>query len=103
MLYTYNIGGDPVSGSVGMFPEAISVSVPAGSYKVLSNAINVRLAPSKSSAIVGQEKKGQIIDFDGWSKVADGFVWGRYTTPNGTIRYAAVRTTNGFQYAQQIK
>lgn len=103
MLYAYNVGGDPVSGSVGLSSDAVSVSVPAGSYKVLSKAVNIRLAPSKSSTIVGQEMKGQIIDLDGWSKVSDGFVWGRFTSPKGLIRYIAVRTTNGRQYMQETK
>lgn len=101
MQTTFNVGGDPVSGSVGTSPNTVSISVPAGSYKVLSNLLNIRMAPSSAGNIVEQRKKGQVIHLDGWSSVAGGYVWGRFENPTGKYRYVAVRTTRGQDYLEK--
>lgn len=82
--------------------NTVSTSVPAGTYKVIVDNLNVRTAPTISSSTVAQYSKNETIVLDNYSKVADGYVWGRYTGNSGNQRYIAVRTTNGTVYAQKI-
>lgn len=82
--------------------SGVSVSIPAGKYKIIVDSLNVRSVPSTSGATVAKYTKNQTVTLDGYSKVADGYVWGRYTGGSGNLRYIAVRTTSGKEYAQRV-
>lgn len=81
---------------------AVSTSVPAGTYKIIVDSLNVRNAPSTSGTVVAQYSKNGTVILDGYSVVANGYVWGRYTRNAGGYGYIAVRTTGGKEYAQRI-
>lgn len=74
--------------------SSTSTSAPAGTYKCL-DVTNIRKAPSLSGAVSGSVAAGTTRVLDGWSTVADGWVWGRYTNNNGYWRYVAVRKADG--------
>ena len=38
---------------------------------------------------------GQTVVLDDWYKIADGYVWGRYTSYSGHTRYVAVGQATG--------
>lgn len=77
--------------------SSVNDSVPAGTYTCQVNALNVRDSASISSNVVAQYDYGDTVNLDGWSTVADGWVWGRYTGYSGYLRYVAVRSTDGSQ------
>lgn len=95
-------GGGSSSSSGGASSNAVSTSVPSGTYKITANILNVRNTPSTSAGVVAQYKKGQTVTLDNWSDIAGGYIWGRLTDNTGAIRYIAVRTTNGTVYAEKI-
>lgn len=67
-----------------------------GTYKCMVNKLNVRSAPSTSSSVVASYSKGQTVKLDNWYKIADGYVWGRYTgAQSGKLRYVAVGKPTG--------
>lgn len=68
-----------------------------GTYRCTVDRLNVRDAPSLSGSVVASYRKGQTVVLDSWYKVADGWVWGRYTgASSGRKRYVAVgRPTGG--------
>lgn len=68
-----------------------------GTYRCAVDRLNVRDAPSLSGAVVASYRRGQTVVLDSWCKVADGWVWGRYTgASSGKKRYVAVgRPTGG--------
>ena len=77
-------------------------SVSAGKYKVVVDSLNVRTAPGMSGAVVATYAKNQTVYLDGWSRVADGYVWGRYTgASSGKLRYIAVRTAGNIDYLKK--
>ncbi|SDR69728.1 SH3 domain-containing protein [Parafannyhessea umbonata] len=81
---------------------AASSSVPAGRYVCVVSALNVRAAPTTSSAVVAKYRKGQSVTLDGFSATANGCVWGRYTgATSGKKRYVAVRTLSGSVYLRK--
>lgn len=89
------------SGSGGN--NGVSTSVPAGRYQIVVDKLNVRSAPTTSAKVVTYYSRGGTVNLDGYSKVADGCVWGRYTgASSGQYRYIAVRTTGGTEYAKRI-
>lgn len=64
-----------------------------GSYKIQSNSLNIRTAPSLSAEIVGHYSKGDTVNLDDTAFVADGYLWGRYTgSTSGKKRYIALGT-----------
>ena len=82
---------------------SVDNSVPAGTYKIDASVLNVRSGPSIAYRCVAQYKRGQTVRLDGYSSVADGCVWGRYTgSSSGKKRFIAVRTTSGSVYAHRI-
>lgn len=85
--------------SAGTSSGTTASSVPGGTYRVLVDALNVRNTPSTSGTVAATYRKGQTVNLDGTSKVADGYVWGRYTSYSGKTRWIAVRTTGGTAYA----
>lgn len=66
-----------------------------GAYTCMVDALNVRTAPALSAGVVAQYGKGQTVVLNDWYKVADGYVWGRYTGGSGNIRYIAVGRATG--------
>ena len=78
--------------------SSVNSSVPAGTYRVVASSLNVRDIPSTSGSAVASYSSGETVTLDNWSKVADGYVWGRYTAYSGAVRYVAVRTTDGDEY-----
>ena len=66
-----------------------------GTYRCTVSALNVRDAPSISGKIVASYSSGQTVVLDDWYKIADGYVWGRYTSYSGHARYIAVGRATG--------
>lgn len=67
-----------------------------GTYRCNTDSLNVRTAPSISASIVAQYVNGQTVTLDDWYKIADGYVWGRYTgASSGKKRYVAVGKPTG--------
>lgn len=93
-----------LNGSAPLTPTAPSTSVPSGgksgtgfggTYRCTIQKLNVRNAPSLSGAIVASYSSGQTVNLDDWYKIADGYVWGRYTGYSGATRYVAVGKATG--------
>lgn len=67
-----------------------------GRYRCTVNGLRVRTAPSLSGSVVASYNKGQTVVLDDWYKIADGWVWGRYTgAQSGQKRYVAVGKPTG--------
>lgn len=68
-----------------------------GTYTVMASSLNIRTAPSTSAGIVGNYARGGKVVLDDWYKIADGYVWGKYTAYSGNVRYVAVgKPTGGY-------
>ena len=84
----------------------VSESVPAGCYVINVNDLRIRHAPSTSAYAEPSVtyNRGNAVVLDGWSTVADGYVWGRYIgASSGQYRYIAVRRlSTGEAYASKI-
>lgn len=66
-----------------------------GRYRCTVSKLNVRTAPSLSGSVVASYGLGQTVVLDDWYKIADGYVWGRYTSYSGHTRYIAVGRATG--------
>lgn len=66
-----------------------------GKYRCTASALNVRDAPSLGGNVVTSYSSGQTVVLDDWYKIADGYVWGRYTSYSGHTRYVAVGKATG--------
>lgn len=67
-----------------------------GRCRCTVNGLRVRTAPSLSGTVVASYNKGQTVVLDDWYKIADGWVWGRYTgAQSGQKRYVAVGKPTG--------
>lgn len=66
-----------------------------GKYRCTVSALNVRDAPSLGGNVVTSYSGGQTVVLDDWYKIADGYVWGRYTSYSGHTRYVAVGRATG--------
>lgn len=67
-----------------------------GTYRCTVNSLNVRDAPTLGGNVVASYSKGQTVVLDDWYKIADGWVWGRYTgASSGKKRYVAVGKPTG--------
>lgn len=66
-----------------------------GTYRCTVNWLRVRDAPGLGGAEVAHYDKGETVVLDDWYKIADGYVWGRYTSYSGTVRYIAVGKATG--------
>lgn len=66
-----------------------------GKYRCTVSALNVRDAPSLCGNVVASYSGGQTVLLDDWYKIADGYVWGRYTSYSGHARYVAVGRATG--------
>lgn len=67
-----------------------------GAYRCTVDTLNVRDEPGLSGSVVAKYHEGQTVELDSWYKVADGYVWGRYTgSTSGKERYVAVGRATG--------
>lgn len=73
-----------------------------GTYKCNVASLNIRTAPSVNGALARNAKgenlvytAGMTVKLDNWCKIADGYVWGRYTSASGQVRYVAVGPNTG--------
>lgn len=73
-----------------------STGFEGGTYRCTVDTLNVRDAPGLSGSVVASYHKNQTVVLDSWYKVADGYVWGRYTgATSGKERYVAVGRATG--------
>lgn len=99
--YRYE-GAQPSGASATPVHDAtVSMDAPAGSYRCVVSALNVRSGAGTGSAVVARYTQGDTVTLDGTAIVADGCVWGRYTGASGKLRYVAVRTTGGMTYLER--
>ncbi len=73
-----------------------------GTYRCTVNGLRVRTGPGLSCPQVTDSNgrlvyynQGDTVNLDDWYKIADGWVWGRYTGYSGNIRYIAVGKATG--------
>lgn len=66
-----------------------------GTYRVVADSLNVRSLPSTTAQVVASYAKGQTVNLDNWYTVAEGYVWGRYTSASGKIRFVAIGRSTG--------
>lgn len=66
-----------------------------GTYVCQVDGLRVRSAPGLSGAVVAQYNRGETVNLDSWYTVKDGYVWGRYTSYSGAVRYIAVGRATG--------
>lgn len=77
-------------------PDAPAVGeFEAGAYRCNVDCLNVRDAPGLHGNVVAQYFEGEIVNLDSWYTVADGYVWGRYTSWTDETRYIAVGLPTG--------
>lgn len=79
--------------------NVVATNIVAGTYKITVNALNVRQEPSKIAPMLTRLYKDELIELSNYSKVADGYIWGRYKDNYGRYNYLAVRSTNGKEFA----
>lgn len=72
-----------------------STGFKGGTYRCNVATLNVRDKPSTSGKVVAQYHKGQTVVLDNWYKIANGYVWARYTSYSGKIRYISVGPNTG--------
>lgn len=76
---------------------------PAGTYRCVVDAVNVRVSPSVTARIVASYRRGGTVVLDSWRCVADGYVWGRYAAWSGNTRYVAVEVVmTGKKYFKKV-
>lgn len=93
------VGGSTSSGSSASSGSSVGHSGTGfgGTYTVMASSLNIRTAPSTSAGIVGSYSRGGKVVLDDWYKIADGYVWGKYTAYSGNVRYVAVgKPTGGY-------
>lgn len=66
-----------------------------GRYRVNVGGLNVRSKPSMKGDVVASYSRGETVVLDNWYTVADGYVWGRYTSYSGYVRYIAIGKHTG--------
>lgn len=69
-------------------PTAIVWKAQTGTFTA-NTTINVRNAASTSGAIVAQYKAGQSVNYNAYKIDQNGYVWIRYTSFSGAVRYMA--------------
>ena len=100
--YRY-MGGQPTGAAKDPVHDAtVSMSIPAGTYQCVADALNVRAGAGTGFSKVAQYKRGETVVLDGSATVANGCVWGRYVGRSGKTRYVAVRTTGGMDYLRKV-
>lgn len=66
-----------------------------GTYTCMAGSLNVRTGPGLGYGAVASYSSGQTVNLDDWYAIADGYVWGRYTSYSGSVRYVAVGRATG--------
>lgn len=64
-----------------------------GVYRCNADVLNIRTAPN--GTVVGSYRRGQTVELDDWYTTVNGYVWGRYTSFGGRVRYIAVGKATG--------
>ena len=72
----------------------------AGRYRVVVGTLNVRSGAGTGYGVVASYRYGQTVSLDGTFVTSGGYVWGRYTSYSGRVRWIAVGTTSGVAYAR---
>lgn len=99
----------PVSSSPNTAPSKPAATQPTttsnfgGTYRCTVNNLRVRTGPGLGYAQARDNSgapvyynKGNTVNLDNWYKIADGYVWGRYTgASSGQLRYVAVGKATG--------
>lgn len=89
-------GGGASGGSTsGGTPSGGSTGFQGGAYVCQVDGLRVRSAPGLSGAVVAQYNRGETVNLDSWYTIKDGYVWGRYTSYSGAVRYIAVGRATG--------
>ena len=90
--------------TAGSAPAAVPQPQPAqqettenfgGTYRCTVDYLRVRDAPGLGGTEVAHYSSGETVTLDNWYKIADGYVWGRYTGYSGATRYIAVGKATG--------
>nr|DAF10558.1 MAG TPA: Endolysin [Caudoviricetes sp.] len=88
---------DGNGGTVASSSTSTNDSSFGGTYRCTVSSLNVRSTPSLYGAVVASYGYGQTVNLDNWYCIANGYVWGRYTSYSGYTRYVAVgRPTGGY-------
>lgn len=95
--------GSGVAPSGGQTTTAPSNGAPAyqgsgfgGTYTCMVNDLNIRKGPGLGYATYGaQYDRGNTVNLDDYYVIADGWVWGRYTSWAGNTCYVAVGRATG--------
>lgn len=88
---------DGNGGTVASSSTSTNDSSFGGTYRCTVSSLNVRSTPSLYGAVVASYGYGQTVNLDNWYCIANGYVWGRYTSYSGYTRYIAVgRPTGGY-------
>lgn len=67
-----------------------------GTYTCYADALNIRKGPGVGYGCYGaQYYYGETVVLDDWYAIADGYVWGRYTSWGGATCYVAVGRATG--------
>lgn len=90
--------------TAGSAPAAVPQPHPAqqettenfgGTYRCTVDYLRVRDAPGLGGTEMAHYSSGETVTLDNWYKIADGYVWGRYTGYSGATRYIAVGKATG--------
>lgn len=85
-------GGSAASGSVSGYTDATF----GGTYTCNASALHIRKGPGTGYAAYGDMYyRGERVTLDGWYAIANGYVWGRYTSWSGSTCYVAVGPWTG--------
>lgn len=67
-----------------------------GTYTCMADALNIRSGAGLGYWCYGDMYYyGETVELDGWYAIADGYVWGRYTSWGGSTCYVAVGRATG--------
>ena len=93
-------GGWPLE----QLPKESTPTVKAGTYECVVSWLNIRTNPSMSGKVIDEHyTRGERVNLDGYSVVADGYLWGRYKgAKSGKWRYVAVRKVGGDTYLRKV-
>lgn len=95
-------GYDPGDYLVKEGTASAEVSLTAGTYRVVEDALRVRAGAGTEYERVATYSYGETVDLDGTFVSSGGYVWGRYTGGSGYKRWIAVQTDSGEVYAERV-
>lgn len=73
----------------------------AGVYRCVVDQLNIRMAPGLDGDLVYSNgmrvyyEEGETVVLTDWRETVDGYVWGRYNSLSGNVRYVAIGTEDG--------